>query len=592
MERNDRLIKRKLYSYMIPSIVMIAALQLGNLVDGIIVGNLLGSYGLTAISLAVPIVYFLQLPSILFGVGGATSATVCMGKRDMKNASSVYTFSMTANAVCSVLLSVIILLSRNSLAEKLSGGGELFEMVKSIITIYGFGMPLVCFVNAIAYFMNVDNNPNKMAAMHITANVINLVLDYVLVRSTSLGIAGSSLSTVLGYCLSGAVFVPLYVRDKNRILSFSMKGAFDDKQLIAESVKNGLPSVSLLAMTAAGAAAMNTGIVNILGQKMMAVYSAAENSFMIVQLCLDGIVGVIATIAGVLYGEKDYFGIRHLIKRITLISMSVCAVIIALFMILPQIVGLMFGFNFEENFNYSFTCDSITDFWRRQHISLSKWFRDYVYIPLGGSRVSKPRWVWNLFVVWLLTGIWHGANWTFWICGLYYFVLLVFEKFTRFPSQLTGAARPLRHVYALILTAVGLVIFRAESIPHTARYIGNMFGVGASGLTDNLFPYYIANGSVNSYVGQALLLLALSYFFNRRIESRERKASLLLACVLFSLPVLPWLRNLFETGRLSKYRGAVVCYDLARSAAMLTLLAVCIVVCAKSAYNPFIYYHF
>ena len=220
-------------------------------------------------------------------------------------------------------------------------------------------------------------------------------------------------------------------------------------------------------------------------------------------------------------------------------------------------MGLMFGFHFEENFNYSFTCDSITDFWRRQHISLSKWFRDYVYIPLGGSRVSKPRWVLNLFVVWLLTGVWHGANWTFWLWGLYYFVLLVFEKFTGFPRQL---ARALRHVYALALTAVGMVIFRAETLPHTARYIANLFGVGASGWTDNVFPYYLANGKW-----------------------------VLLACAVFSLPVLPWLRDLFETGRLRRYR---VGYDLARSCAMLALLAVCVAVCAKSAYNPFIYYHF
>ena len=226
-------------------------------------------------------------------------------------------------------------------------------------------------------------------------------------------------------------------------------------------------------------------------------------------------------------------------------------------------MGLMFGFHFEENFNYSFTCDSITDFWRRQHISLSKWFRDYVYIPMGGSRVSKPRWVWNLFVVWLLTGIWHGANWTFWIWGLYYFVLLVFEKFTDFPNRLTGWARPLRHVYALILTAVGMVIFRAETVPHTARFIGNMFGVGVSGLTDPIFSQYAASGKW-----------------------------VLLACALFSLPVLPWLRDLFETGKLSGSRLAVLCYDVVRSAALLALFAVCVAVCAKCAYNPFIYYHF
>ena len=226
-------------------------------------------------------------------------------------------------------------------------------------------------------------------------------------------------------------------------------------------------------------------------------------------------------------------------------------------------MGLMFGFHFEENFNYSFTCDSITDFWRRQHISLSKWFRDYVYIPLGGSRVSRRRWVLNLFIVWLLTGIWHGANWTFWIWGMYYFALLVFEKLTGFPNQLTGRAKPLRHVYALALTAVGMVIFRAESLPNTARYIGNMFGVGASGVTDGVFSSYLASG-----------------------------AWVLLACVLFSMPVLPKLRDLFETGRLSGNEIAVTLYDVIRSLALLGLFGICVAVCAKSAYNPFIYYHF
>ncbi|MDR2020575.1 MAG: MBOAT family protein [Treponema sp.] len=95
-------------------------------------------------------------------------------------------------------------------------------------------------------------------------------------------------------------------------------------------------------------------------------------------------------------------------------------------------LGLMFGFHFLENFNYPYTAKSISDFWKRWHISLSTWFRDYVYIPLGGSRVSKGRYIFNLFAVWFLTGTWHGANWTFIVWGLYYFLLLVTEKFIRF----------------------------------------------------------------------------------------------------------------------------------------------------------------
>ena len=225
-------------------------------------------------------------------------------------------------------------------------------------------------------------------------------------------------------------------------------------------------------------------------------------------------------------------------------------------------MGLMFGFHFEENFNYSFTCDSITDFWRRQHISLSKWFRDYVYIPLGGSRVSRGRWVFNLFTVWLLTGIWHGANWTYWLWGMYYFVLLVFEKFTGFPDCL-DRVRPLKHIYALFFTAIGMVIFRAEALGATFGYIGNMLGIGVTGWTDGLFAYYFGAG----------------------------KWVLLAAC-LASLPILPWLGKRFAASRLSRDRRAVIAYDVLRSAALTAVFLLCVAVCAKSTYNPFIYYHF
>ena len=225
-------------------------------------------------------------------------------------------------------------------------------------------------------------------------------------------------------------------------------------------------------------------------------------------------------------------------------------------------MGLMFGFHFQENFNYSFTCDSITDFWRRQHISLSQWFRDYVYIPLGGSRVSRKRWVLNLFVVWLLTGIWHGANWTFVLWGMYYFILLVFEKFSGFPRRIK-AHRVICHAYALFFTAIGMVIFRAEDFGCTLRYIGNMLGIGITGVTDAAFSYYFGAG----------------------------KWVLLAACV-FSTPVLPVIHRRFCESRLAEKTACVVVYDLLRSAALVLVFLICVAVCAKSAYNPFIYYNF
>ena len=155
-------------------------------------------------------------------------------------------------------------------------------------------------------------------------------------------------------------------------------------------------------------------------------------------------------------------------------------------------LGRIFGFRFPENFNYPYIARSVTDFWRRWHISLSSWFRDYVYIPLGGNRCSRRRWLWNLFVVWALTGIWHGANWTFLCWGLWYFLLLIFEKQTGFAEKIGRFS----HVYALLAIIFGWVIFRSANIGQAASYIGMMLGVGSTGAIDSSFMYYLSGSCV------------------------------------------------------------------------------------------------
>jgi len=138
-------------------------------------------------------------------------------------------------------------------------------------------------------------------------------------------------------------------------------------------------------------------------------------------------------------------------------------------------LGKMFGFHFLENFNYPYISKSITEFWRRWHMSLGSWFRDYVYFPLGGSRVKKNRLVFNLFAVWLLTGIWHGANWTFLVWGLMYFVLLVIEKLTGFINKGGKLFSPLKWMYTMLFVIIGWVIFRAESLTGAFDYLKSMF---------------------------------------------------------------------------------------------------------------------
>ena len=153
-------------------------------------------------------------------------------------------------------------------------------------------------------------------------------------------------------------------------------------------------------------------------------------------------------------------------------------------------LGRMLGFEFLPNFNYPYISKSITEFWRRWHISLSTWFREYLYIPLGGNRCSKPRWMFNLFVVWAATGIWHGANWTFLFWGLYFFALLMLEKFFLL-KPLEKAPAIVGHVYTLVLVMVSWAIFAIEDLSHLGGYLKVMFGLGGVPLADSWFGYYL-----------------------------------------------------------------------------------------------------
>jgi len=158
-------------------------------------------------------------------------------------------------------------------------------------------------------------------------------------------------------------------------------------------------------------------------------------------------------------------------------------------------LGKMFGFEFCMNFNYPYIAKSITEFWRRWHISLSSWFRDYVYIPLGGNRVSKSRHIFNLMVVWFLTGLWHGAAWNFVAWGLYYGIILIIEKYILSPV-LDKLPSVVRHIYSIVLVVIGWVLFFSPSLGGAARYLGMMFGAGAHGVADRESLYLLTTNLV------------------------------------------------------------------------------------------------
>ena len=215
-------------------------------------------------------------------------------------------------------------------------------------------------------------------------------------------------------------------------------------------------------------------------------------------------------------------------------------------------LGRMFGFHFLENFNYPYVSKSATEFWRRWHISLSSWFRDYVYIPLGGSRVSKAKWVRNILVVWGLTGFWHGAEWNFILWGLYYAALLVLEKFV-LGKLLDKLPTPVRWLYAFLVVNLGWVLFNLVDFSQLSHALRTMFLWQPTSLAQVL--------ATDSAVLYGLLYLPI--------------------CFLLSFPVFP---------KLPRKEGPV--WALVYDALYGILFLTCIVCIVSSVYNPFIYFRF
>ena len=222
-------------------------------------------------------------------------------------------------------------------------------------------------------------------------------------------------------------------------------------------------------------------------------------------------------------------------------------------------LGKIFGFEFEENFNYPYFAESVTDFWRRWHMSLGQWFRDYVYIPLGGSRVSVPRHILNLFVVWALTGIWHGASFTFLTWGLEYFVLLVIEKYLVHPEKRKSPIfKIVWRIFTVLCIVLGFVIFNSSGTKTGIIYCLSLFGY-------NGLPFTI-DVPVIRYCREYGIFYIMG--------------------IVFATPIMQVLKTKLESSRLSKVCSVVVPLGYG----IVFLWAVSYIV--LGAHNPFIYFNF
>lgn len=220
-------------------------------------------------------------------------------------------------------------------------------------------------------------------------------------------------------------------------------------------------------------------------------------------------------------------------------------------------LGKVFGFDFDENFNYPYISQSVGEFWRRWHISLSTWFRDYIYIPLGGNRVSTWKIYRNLAIVWLTTGIWHGASWNFVLWGVYYGVFIILERIG-LKKILDKLPSIVRHIYTLIIVVVGWVLFSKNTLKEAIDYIKIMFGIG---------DYSFINGYTTFYLKNYIVVLIVA--------------------IILSIPIIKWLKD-------NKSFGKVIdkIITITKPIILPLALIISILYLVNSTFNPFIYFNF
>ena len=216
-------------------------------------------------------------------------------------------------------------------------------------------------------------------------------------------------------------------------------------------------------------------------------------------------------------------------------------------------LGKMFGFEFLENFNYPYIATSVTEFWRRWHISLSSWFKDYIYIPLGGNRVSKIKWLRNILIVWLLTGLWHGAAWNFIFWGAYFGILLILEK-VFLDKYLQKLPKIFSRIYMLLIVMISFIIFSGESITEIMQNIGGLVGVGTKQLISQESLYYFKSYCV-------VLVVAM-------------------------IGATPILKNIFNKEKLHKVANVL------EPMYLLLIFVICTSYIIDGSFNPFLYFRF
>ena len=340
--RNNRLLNHKLNKYIIPGIMMSLALQLGNIVDTIFVSNLISVDAMSAVTMSLPVETVVQLTGYCLGIGGSIAVGNMLGRRDKESASKLFSATFLMTLVVGLIFSFCAFPTAEPIARILVPGGSILtDYTRDYIRISMLGAPVIGIGLMMVNYLGVENHPELASIYLVLANVINLVLDYIFLRFTPLGITGASLSTVLGFLFAMFVFL-FYVRSDKRNLHF-VRLKVKDFVIIKEAIVTGIPMLVFMATSFVKALGLNTIIMNQIGEEGMAVFTVCDNVLLIVEMLTGGIIGVIPNVAGILFGEKDYVGIHVLCKKMLKYSYLVLAMVFIFVMTFTEQITILFG---------------------------------------------------------------------------------------------------------------------------------------------------------------------------------------------------------------------------------------------------------
>ena len=347
MERNSKLVNRKFLHYLIPSILMIFAMQFSSLLDGILIGNLISGEALAATSLVMPVLYVVQAPGFALGVGGSIVVANQLGRRDIEGAKKTFSISLIIGIAISLVFAAISFFASAPLA-KLFGEAS-YEYSYPYIYMYLLTDPIITAALLLGSFMAVDNNPKLSSIFYIISNVAKVGLEFLFIQVFKWGMYGAALSTGAGFVVAFAA-IPFYIKNNKRMLGFTFKVRHTS---ILSIVKSSSTSGLNMILTAT-----QMLIVNIFFGKLITnpvdliAFGLIANIVFVVDLFCGGIINVIPNIVGIFYGEKDYYSLKSVTRRIFWINFAVALAITALIAALPNVYCYIFGYTEQTDMSY------------------------------------------------------------------------------------------------------------------------------------------------------------------------------------------------------------------------------------------------